>query len=384
MSIAKEFCFFVLVNLIFFVPVGFSQESGEMLVKRGDINEDTYLAGAQVNVNATVKGDVIVAGGRILVEGSVSNDLMAAGGNITINADIDDDVRLAGGQILISGKVGDNLVAAGGNLTLASTSSVVNKAWLTGANVEVNGRIGNELTIRAGRVVIAGEVVGDVLLYANAIEVLPGANISGDFNYHSQAVANIHDGASIKGKIEQLPVTEWRDSKTDDWQSTGLFFIIIFPISILFSATILYLLMPMGFISMTSIIQTRFLQTMAVGLIAFLVIPVATLLLVITIIGLPLSRLSLLIYLLLIICGYFMGVFYISDQVLNHFFKNKEKTKKWRILSIFIAVILTFMLTYIPLLGGLILYFIFLLGLGSVVFYALNRFSFNLHTAGIK
>jgi cytoskeletal protein CcmA (bactofilin family) len=381
MPIAKWFLFCGLVNLIFFVQVGFAQESGKMLVKRGDISEDIYLAGAQVNVNATVKGDVIVAGGRILVEGSVSDDLIAAGGNITVNADINDDARLAGGQILISSKIGDNLVAAGGNLTLGSASSVGNKAWLSGANVEINGRIGNELTIRAGRVVIAGEVLGDVLLYANTIEVLPGAIISGDFSYRSQSVANIHDGASIKGKIEQLPVADWRDSKKDGWQPVGLLLFIIIPISILFTVIILYLLMPMAFDSMASMIKIRFLQTMAVGLITFLAVPVVTFLLAITIIGLPLALLSLLIYLLLLVFGYFSGIFYISDQVLNHLFKNKEKTKKWRVLSILIAVFLIFILTFVPLLGGLVLYLLFLLGLGSVVFYALNRFGFNLHKA---
>jgi len=379
MPVVKWFLLSILVNFIFLIQVGFAQGSGETLVKRGDISEDIYLAGAQVNVNATVTGDVIVAGGRILIEGSISDDLIAAGGNITLDANIDDDARLAGGQILVSGNIGDNLVAAGGNITLGSVSSVGNKAWLSGANVEMNGRIGNELTIRAGRVVIAGEVSGDVLVYANTIEVLPGAIVDGDFTYRSQSVANIHDGASINGHIEQLPIAGWRDSKKNDWQFSGLVFLIILPLSILFTVIMIYLLMPLAFDSMSSIIQTRFLQTMAVGLITFLIIPIISLLLAITIIGLPLALLSFLTYLLLLILGYFTGVYYISDQVLNHLFKEKEKNKKWRVLSIFIASFFIFMLTFIPLLGSLLLYFIFLLGLGSAASYCLNKFGYNLH-----
>jgi lipopolysaccharide export LptBFGC system permease protein LptF len=66
---------------------------------------------------------------------------------------------------------------------------------------------------------------------------------------------------------------------------------------------------------------------MAVGLIAFLVIPVMTLLLAFTIIGLPLAPLSFFGYLLLLFFGCFTAIFYVGDQVLNRLFKNKEKIK---------------------------------------------------------
>lgn len=125
----------------------------------------------------------------------------------------------------------------------------------------------------------------------------------------------------------------------------------------MFTAMILYLLIPNAFVAITEIVQRGLLQSMAVGFIALLVMPIMILLLALTLIGLPLALLLLLMYLLLLFFGYFSGVFYVADQLLKRMRKSQDQPKKWHLLSISMALLVLLAVGLIPLLGSLLCLF---------------------------
>ena len=94
-------------------------ESGEMVSKRGTIEDDFYAAGGTVDINAVVAGDVVAAGGDLFIGHHIEGDVIAAGGTVTIRGEVLDDVRTAGGDITVDSIIGDDLIASGGRIKTA-------------------------------------------------------------------------------------------------------------------------------------------------------------------------------------------------------------------------------------------------------------------------
>ncbi len=78
---------------------------------------------------------------------------------------------------------------------------VKSKTWAVGGRIEIDGRIEKELRTAGRRVIIAGEVLGNVHVDAIEFEVLPGAKIHGKLFYRGPKQANIHDGATILSDV---------------------------------------------------------------------------------------------------------------------------------------------------------------------------------------
>ena len=134
--------FLILVPLLTLSPAtSQAQQFGEVVIKHGELEDDQYLAGAQVDLYATVNGDVVVAGGQLNLEGDINADLLAAGGTVTVRGVIADDARLAGGDLRILGKIGDDLVAAGGRIHIGHIARVGGRAWLSGGEIRVDGHV---------------------------------------------------------------------------------------------------------------------------------------------------------------------------------------------------------------------------------------------------
>ncbi|MGE3482633.1 MAG: polymer-forming cytoskeletal protein, partial [Gammaproteobacteria bacterium] len=153
-------------------------------VMAGDFDEDVYIAGEDVTVNARVAGDVLAAGGHVLIDNFVGGDVAAAGGQVEVAAHVEDDVRAAGGQVRLDGHILGDAIAAGGHVRLAPDAMVGGRAWLAGGTIEVDGGVMGELRAAGNEVIISGAVDGDVRVYAKTLKVLPGARIAGRLDYY--------------------------------------------------------------------------------------------------------------------------------------------------------------------------------------------------------
>ncbi|MGD2057054.1 MAG: hypothetical protein PVJ15_09630, partial [Gammaproteobacteria bacterium] len=176
-----------------------AQMIGEVVIKRGTIDEDVYAAGRRVNLVAEVQGDVVAAGQVVSIDRTVTGDIMAAGETVAIRAQVQDDVRAAGRSVSLSGQVAGHVVAAGEVVDIAPAATIGGWAWLAGREVNIAGRIGRELKAAGQRVILSGEVNGDVDIMAEEIHVLESARIDGDLVYRSGKEPDIAEGARIAG-----------------------------------------------------------------------------------------------------------------------------------------------------------------------------------------
>ncbi|MEI7705244.1 MAG: hypothetical protein WCK73_11675, partial [Deltaproteobacteria bacterium] len=78
-----------------------AQEVGELLVKKGVLAGDQYLAGGTVDVHGKVEGDLTMGALQAGLDGVVTGDLNAAGLDVHVGGIVGDDVRVLGGRVVV-------------------------------------------------------------------------------------------------------------------------------------------------------------------------------------------------------------------------------------------------------------------------------------------
>ena len=344
-----------------------AQEAGEAVRIQGALTQDVYAAGGTVDVLATVEGDVVVAGGRVSVGERVSGDVMAAGGTVTVRADVGDDVRVAGGDVTLSGSVGDDAIAAGGNVTLTPDARVSGRAWFSGGRVDVGGEVGSELKAAGGQIVLSGRVKGNAVLRGRAIRIQDSAIIDGDLVYHSRHEAEIASGAQIRGTITHEPV-ERRVGTAAAAVAGG---VIVMLLSLIVTGGALLLMFPHFIETALTTVRAEPWKSLGLGLAVFAATPVVISVLFVTVIGwLPALVIGAL-YLILLLVGFLTGVFYAGNLGLG-WRGGGEVTRRRRLWSFVVALLVVMLLGLVPVLGQLLLSALMLLGVGALTL-GMNR-----------
>jgi hypothetical protein len=346
-----------------------AQEFGETVVKRGTYQRDLYVAGGDVSVLATVGGDVIAAGGQVTVDDEVSGDVMAAGGRVTLRVRVHDDVRAAGGAITFSGTAGDEAVFAGGRVHLDPDSIVTGRALLAGGRIDVGGRVGKNLHAAGGEIRITGELLGDARLIGENIEIGPGAIIRGNLVYRSPNEARIDSDARIMGQVlrEALDLPDTRGPVTGARVFVAL--------SMFATALVYFLLFPRFSMHAARQIRAAPLASLGLGLAMLAATPFVVVLLMVTAVGVWLGLVLLAAYLTLAMLGYITGALFIADFGVRELHGEKETRRIWIVVTLAVTLVLLALLSWMPIVNGIVTFALMLLGLGALARALVQRYS---------
>lgn len=345
-----------------------AQEAGEVVVMRGVLEEDLYVAGRSVDVAATVRGDVTAAGQQVSIDEIVVGDVLAAGESVTIHAEVQDDVRAAGRSVTLTGSVAGHMVAAGETVSIMPSASVGEWAWLAGADVNVAGRVDGELKAAGQRVIVSGEIGGDVELMAEEIRILGHARIRGDLIYRSDREPQISDDAVIAGDIIAKPLPH----EEPEARGAGLLFIAALAVA----ASVYFLLFPVfSVVSAEGLMRTPF-TALGVGVAFLFATPFAIMLLIATLIGMLVALPLLAWYLVSLLGGLLTGVIFVGDAGLRLLLgKEGARSRGLRVLSIVLALVAIILIQLVPVAGALAVLALFLLGLGALQLQAWYSYS---------
>lgn len=339
-----------------------AQEVAETVVRSGTTPDDVYAAGARVYVVGDVGGDVVVAGGRVVVGQQVGGDVLAAGGMVEVRARVLDDVRLAGGEITLDGKVAGDAMAAGGRVRITPDAQIGGRAWLAGAEVDVGGHLERGLAAAAGHVRISGRIDGDVRLRAGDIEILPAARIGGDLVYESAQPAHIVPGARIAGRVQHIPVAHGGRAPRVMSLLGGLAAFA----GLLVAGMALVLLFPDFSGRAARAVLTEPWKSLALGLALLVTVPVAALILVVTVVGTPLGLSVLALYPVALLAGFLLALVALGDAGLRFVGRGAGARRGWRLLGLALAMTILALLQLVPFLGGFIGFVVLLSGLGAL------------------
>jgi cytoskeletal protein CcmA (bactofilin family) len=340
-------------------------EVAETVVTRGRIASDLYAFGGGVDVAADVNGDLIAGGGRVVVSHTVQGDLIVGAGSVTVGGLIERSVRAAGGAVTIAGRIGRNVNVAGGTITIAPEAVIGGSARLLGGELRIAGSIARKLRAAGAVVVLAGAVAGNVELVGQEIEVLPTARIKGNLTYWSPRAARIDPKAVIGGRvIHNLPELPSRIART----GTALITIsrALFMVGLTVIAIALFLIFP-GFTVLASrTIGSDPFKSLGMGLVLFAAIPVAAILSMITILGIPLGLIIIVGYSISLLVGFVLAAFYLGDVGAQAFMAKGARKRLARVLFLVIALVVLLLARQIPFFGGLLIVLAVLLGLGAM------------------
>lgn len=120
------------------------------------VDDDVFAAGRQVWVNAPVRS-LIAAGGEVWVNAPVEGDVIVAGGTISINAPVGGKVVLAGGTVILNSSVGRNVLVYAADVVITSNTVIGDDALVSAGKVTYNGEVKGNLTVSSQQFTDAGK-----------------------------------------------------------------------------------------------------------------------------------------------------------------------------------------------------------------------------------
>jgi hypothetical protein len=190
-----------------------AQELEDLLVKKGRIRGDQYLAAGTVDVHGQVQGDLYMVGLQAGLDGTVSGDVAAAGGIVHVGGVVGDDVRVLGGQVTVQGTVNDGLLAAGGQIETTRHTRVGGTAILGGRQILARGDVDGDLEVAGLHVEVDGDVRGLTRIRSDDVVIGPRARLLGGLVVRGANPPRVAEGARIEGPIEiEAPALPgWRE-----------------------------------------------------------------------------------------------------------------------------------------------------------------------------
>jgi hypothetical protein len=281
------------------------------------VQDDVFASGGTVTVNARVSS-LTAAGGTITINAPVDGDVIAAGGTVTINAPVGGKVLVAGGTVEVNAPVGTNAVIAGGMVTLTDASVIRKDALISGRTVSNAGHVGGNLTVS-----------------------------SQDFSNTGSA-----------GKVVYTP-------QETDMGLRGLFrlFVVLWTIGMFILGLLLIHLIPARFGVVENAVRTSPVIRIIVGFFAIVVLIVILVLLSFTVVLLPLTLGSGMLFLI----GLLISTLFVASalgRTIAGYAKWEPKT--WQAFTL--GFIILAILTLIPVIGFIVIVIAVSLGFGGILF----------------
>jgi hypothetical protein len=336
--------------------------------------DDVFMAGSDVRVADGSAGDAILAGGWISTSGTVHGDEVATGGQVNLGANVEGGLYAAGGHVRLDGTVGHNARIAGGHVDVGPEAAVKGGLTIGAGEVEVKGQVGKYLQVGAGSTRIDGHVGGDVDVASGELSVGPHAVIDGVLTYYGPQPAELAAGAQIRGGTHYIERKHWNRRGHRRGFGAGAW---IWLAGWIIAASILLALWPGFSQAVSEAARRQPWITLLLGFGVVVSVPIALLLLMLSIIGIPLALLLLCLYLLTLPLGYLAAAATIGEWLMGRMQHGAGVRTRQRILMLIGVLIVLFVLTRIPLLGGTLRFLLIIAGVGSLVIAAAAR-----HRAG--
>jgi hypothetical protein len=359
-----------IVSALFALPFAasaaqFKAEENPSLGTGETVQGNLYMGGGNVSSAGNVRGDLIVGGGNIIVSGPIQNDLLAGGGSITVTSDIGGDLRIGGGNITVQGKVAGDAIIGGGQVTIGG-AGVGGDAAIGGGAITLTAPVTGNVKIGGGEVKIDAPVRGNVEIMAEKVTLGPRAVIEGNLTYSANEAATMQEGAVVRGETEFKQIEQ--PSNGISAAAIGAFFTLAPLAKLLMSfagALAIYLIFPRYARELIADFTAKPLENLGRGFVTFIVMPVGSIILMLTIIGVPLGAIGLLGFIITMIFVSLIAPIVTGSVVHAWIWKPAEYQVNWWI--IMMGVVIYFLLGFVPLVGWLAKFGIMLISLGAAV-----------------
>jgi cytoskeletal protein CcmA (bactofilin family) len=329
--------------------------------------DNLYMAGGSVVSAGSADKDLLIAGGTALVSGPVSGDLFIAGGNVTVLGQVSGDARIAGGNIIVSGNILGDAVVGGGQVVL-SGKSVGGDVLIAGGTVRIDSEVKGSVRIAGGEIYINGPVAGDVYVKGKNLTLGPNADIKGNLKYEALKSLTTETGGKVHGETIFTQIKGQNEMKKNIAAALFAFFTIMFIAKffmILAASLFIGLVFRRYSSELVAIATARPLSEVGRGLVTMIVLPVLSILLMITVVGIPFGIFGLLSFVLLMIYANIIAPILIGALAHKWMFRSPLYMINWK--TILLGTVVYFVLGLIPFLGWIVNCVLVLMTLGATI-----------------
>lgn len=299
----------------------------------------------------TVSEDLQATGGTVRIEGTVDGDVQAFAGSVVVAGEITGDLETSAGTVEITGSVGGDVSAAGGDLEIRDGGSVGGELQAAGGSVRVDGAVGE-----------------DAVLAADTVSLGPNAQVEGDLRYDGEL--SRADGATVAGGvtrdegIDAGPTFGFGDLPTGALAAYGV-------LANLVAGAVLLIAFPRFSGEIADRVADDPVRSGGFGLLAAVAVPLALLVLLVTVVGIPLSLAGGLVFAVLVWVGAVYGRFALGAWLLSL----ADVDNRWLALVAGVVLVAVAKFLPVPFVGNVLDSAVFLLGFGALVLALWSRYS---------
>lgn len=326
-------------------------------VEAKEINDFYATSDDNVKLQDTVNGDSAIAGNIIDMAGNIDGIGFIAGQTINIKGNLEYGF-IAGQNITINGNITKNIYAAGQNITFTKDASIGRDIFLAADTITLNGNLERNINISASKVIIENgtTINGNINIDTSEIIIKDNVKIEGTLKYNNTAKETISKNAQI-AKTQTYKTTDNNQINTTEILQSILNMVVVF--------LCITILVPQTIDKTEKIYnnkKTNYLKNIGIGFLLLICIPLISILLLVSNIG---------VYLGLIIAGLYLIALYISFIISGFILGNLLLKKLMNLntnkyLSGIIGIILLKLLMLIPVLGTILGLIALTLGLSTI------------------
>lgn len=298
----------VLITIIFFIIFGvllaFAPEyvSGEQS-GQAEFGGMWVSGGTAVDVNEPVTKDAFVGGNRVEVNETLESDAFLGGNYIAVNAPIEGSLRAGGATVIVDSEVDGNALLLGSTVWIKKNARLHGSVNILADTVIIDGEIDEELGVAASTLTINGIVRSTADIQAQTINIGSESRFSDEADLTGYLITTENgivgeENLTYNGDPSLAPKTG-RSSTLGSWVSWQ---VRSYAASLIVGLALI-LVFPRWVRHVGHSMHTKKKQTWAHGILFFLAVPTALVILAITIIGLPLAVLGALGYGILFMVG---------------------------------------------------------------------------------
>lgn len=336
------------------------------------VNEDIYVFGGTIYIEAPVHGDIWCAGGTVTVSDTVSGDVVVAGGNVFLRGAVLDDVRAAGGTLSISGNIAGDLLIAGGTITLEPDAIVGGSMAVSGGEIIIggivrgvfksaggkvtfNGTVEKDFEFNGGDLYLNGTINGTSVLAAHRIDVGGKAAIHGNIRYWTEKGEVIFGSALKNGATATFDTSLRTRFERPDYKFLGFASFMAVLWYLMASFILIWLgqwLFGRVFKNAADTARAEPVRSLGYGFLYFAVVPIAIVVMFITVVGIPVGLIVLLFY------GMLFALANVITALVGAHWLNTLRGFNWRPIQIILValglLVILKLLFAIPFLGWIV------------------------------
>ena len=317
-------------------------------------NGNYYISEDNVNISSPISGNAYVIGKTVIIDSVIDGNafIMADEVTFTENSYVYTDAFVMAKKVNLAGYIYD-LYCIANRLEVQETGHIIRDLFCNATDIKISGYIERDAHVTCSSLELSDmtQVIGQNLEYSS----------SKDLNIPRAAIG----GKIIANTSNQEPSFQWRS------------FLVDLLCSILYALLIILILI---FVfknyteKSTEILKNSLWKTLGYGILGLICVPVACVILSITLIGIPLALAILFVYIFALTLTTTICALPLARLLTNKIYKDNSKLTPGKIIPISLLVVLVLLLIVkIPYIGGVFSFLILSFGLGILLQCFMNR-----------